>query len=315
MPFTPTASTVFEPVVGWPAIPHGMSFHEATSVAVDDHDHIYVFNRGRNPMMIFDRDGKFLETWGAGDYLRPHGVHVTPDGDLLLVEDAGHTLKRTSKSGEVMYVVGTHGEPSAWQEGAPFNRPTDAYVSPVSGDIFVTDGYGNSRVHRLKSNGEHVASWGEPGTGDGQFSLPHNLVVLADGRVVVCDRENFRLQVFTEDGEYIAQHHFHRPQAITLGQGNDTAIYVTETRPPTVQEGVPGLGLRIRVLDQQFNEITNFGAGTSGVAPDQFISPHGITVDSEGSVYVAEVSYTAFGSTLEPPREVISMRKWCRVSG
>jgi DNA-binding beta-propeller fold protein YncE len=292
-----------------------MSFHEATSVAVDSDDHVYVFNRGRNSMMVFDSAGNFLQTWGAGDFIRPHGIHVTPDGDLLLIDDFGHTLKKTSTSGEVRWVVGTHGEPSAWQEGAPFNRPTDVYVSPVSGDIFATDGYGNSRVHRFKPNGEHVLSWGEPGTGPGQFSLPHNLVVLDDGRVIVCDRENFRLQVFTEDGEYIQQIHLHKPQAICVGRGDDNAIYVTESRPPTVQEGVPGLGLRILVLDQQFNEITSLGAGTSGLAPDQFISPHGTAIGSEGSVYVAEVSYTAFGSTLEPPREVISMRKWLRVSG
>lgn len=315
MPANPTASTVFQPVTGWPAVPHGMAFREATSVAVGRDDHVYVFNRGTHPMMVFDRDGNFLESWGVGDFIRPHGVHVAPDGDLLLVDDLGHTLKKTSVSGEVRFVVGTHGEPAPWQEGAPFNRPTDAYVSPVSGDIFVTDGYGNSRVHRFTAGGEHVLSWGEPGTGPGQFSLPHNLVVLEDGRVVVCDRENFRLQVFTEDGKFIEQLHLHRPQAICVGRGGDKSIYVTETRPPTVQEGVPGLGLRVRVLDQSLKEITSFGAGTSGQEPGQFISPHGIAIDSEGSVYVAEVSYTALGSRLAPPREVISMRKWRRVSG
>ena len=309
---TPTSSTVFKPVVGWPPVPHGLSFKEATSVAVDNNDRVYVFNRGDNPMMVFDTAGNYIETWGAGDFIRPHGVHVCPDGDLLLVDDAGHDLKKVSTDGEVRWSVGTHGQPAPWQEGSPFNRPTDAFVSPVSGDIFVTDGYGNSRVHRFSPEGKLISSWGEPGTGPGQFSLPHNLVVLDDGRVVVCDRENFRIQVFTEDGEYLEQHHFHRPQAITVGRGGDTAIYLTETRPPTVQEGVPGLGLRIHVLDSDFNEITTFGAGTSGTGPDQFISPHGIATDSAGAVYVAEVSYTALGSRLDPPREVISLRKWVR---
>ncbi|NQW20872.1 MAG: peptidylglycine alpha-amidating monooxygenase [Chloroflexi bacterium] len=311
----PTSSTAFEPVEGWPAVPHGITLKEATSVAVDSNDRVYVFNRGNTPMVVFDSDGNFLNSWGVGDYLRPHGVHVTPEGNLLLVDDFGHTVKQTSIGGEFKFVIGAHGEPSDWQKGAPFNRPTDAYVSPVSGDIYVTDGYGNSRVHRFTPDGEHISSWGEPGTGPGQFSLPHNLVVLGDGRVVVCDRENFRIQVFTEDGEYIEQHHFHRTQAISLGRGDDSSIYLTETRPPEVQEGVPGLGLKIRVLDQSFNEILNFGAGTSGVAPDQCISPHGIAVDSEGSVYVAEVSYTAMGSRLNPPKEVTSLRKWRRLNG
>jgi DNA-binding beta-propeller fold protein YncE len=313
MPTTPTSTTVFEPVIGWPAVPHGIILKEATSLAVDDNDHVYVFNRGNTPMVVFDRDGNFLNSWGVGDFMRPHGVHVTPEGDLLLVDDSGHNLRRTTTGGDVQFEIGTQGVPAEWQQGSPFNRPTDAFISPVSGDMFVTDGYGNSRVHRFTPAGEHVMSWGEPGTGPGQFSLPHNLVILDDGRVVVCDRENFRIQVFTEDGEYIEQHHFHRPQAITVGRGDDNAIYLTETRPPEVQEGVPGLGLKIRVLDQSFNEITNFGAGTSGTDPDQFISPHGISVDSEGSVYVAEVSYTAMGSKLDPPREVISLRKWKRV--
>jgi sugar lactone lactonase YvrE len=315
MPTTPTSSTVFKPVAGWPAVPHGIILKEATSLAIDEKDHVYVFNRGNTPMVIFDRDGNFLNSWGIGDYIRPHGAHVTPEGDLLLVDDFGHTIKKTSIHGDLKFVIGSHGEASDWQQGAPFNRPTDACISPVSGDIFVTDGYGNSRVHRFTPNGDHVMSWGEPGTDPGQFSLPHNLIVLNDGRVVICDRENFRIQVFTEDGEYIEQHHFHRPQAISLGRGDDSAIYLTESRPPEVQKGVPGLGLKIRILDQSFSEIANFGAGTSGVGSDQFISPHGISVDSEGSVYVAEVSYTAMGSRLDPPREVTSLRKWKRVAG
>ncbi|MGB1748975.1 MAG: peptidyl-alpha-hydroxyglycine alpha-amidating lyase family protein [Dehalococcoidia bacterium] len=315
MPGTPTNKTIFEPEVGWPAVPHGIRLHEATSLAVDnDADRVYVFNRGTHPMVVFNRDGDFVESWGQGQYIRPHGVHVAPDGDLLLVDDAGHSLRRTTSSGEIKLELGTHGEPSEWQQGSPFNRPTDAYISPVSGDMFVTDGYGNSRVHRFKQDGTHVLSWGEPGTGTGQFSLPHNLVVLNDGRVIVCDRENFRIQVFTEDGEYLDQAHFHRPQAICKGLGDDDAIYVTETRPPDVQAGVPGLGLKVRVLNSDLAEITSFGAGTSGEAPDQFISPHGIAIDTEGSVYIAEVSYTAFGSKLDPPREVTSLRKWRRVS-
>lgn len=313
MPMAPTSSTRFEPVVGWPAVPHGIILKEATSVAVDSEDRVFVFNRGNTPMVVFDIGGNFIDSWGVGEYDRPHGIHVTPEGDLLVVDDAGHTLQKTSIEGDVKFVIGTRGEPSDWQKGAPFNRPTDAYVSPASGDIFVTDGYGNSRVHRFSPGGEYISSWGEPGTGPGQFSLPHNLLVLSDGRVVVCDRENFRIQVFTEDGEYIEQHHFHRPQAICVGKGDDSSIYLTETRPPEVQEGVPGLGLKIRVLDQSFKEILNFGAGTSGVAPDQFVSPHGISVDSQGSVYVAEVSYTAMGSKLDPPQEVTSLRKWRRV--
>ena len=170
-----TQATVYEPVPGWPAIPHPMSFGEATSVAVDRQDRVYVFNRGHNPMMIFDRDGKFVDTWGAGQFQRAHGVYVAPDGNLFLVDDLDHVVKKTTTAGEVLMILGTPGQSAAWQQGGIFNRPTDAWVSPVSGDLFVSDGYGNSRVHRFEPDGGHVLSWGEPGSDPGQFSLPHHL--------------------------------------------------------------------------------------------------------------------------------------------
>lgn len=292
-----------------------MSFKEATSVAVDDQDRVYVFNRGTTPMMIFDRDGKFLETWGAGEFQRAHGVYVAPDGNLFVVDDLDHTVKKTTTTGEVLMTLGTPGKPAEWQKGGIFNRPTDAWISPVSGDLFISDGYGNSRIHRFRPDGTHVMSWGEPGSGAGQFSLPHNLTILADGRVVVCDRENFRLQVFDEEGGLIQQVHMHRPMSITSGKGDDQNIYVGEGGPPPVQQGVLRLGQRVVVLSPDFSEVLRFGNELAGEGPDQFLAPHGIAVDSHGDVYVAEVSYTAYGSMLEPPREVVSLRKWRRVSG
>ena len=315
MVLSATPSTVYEPVATWPAIPHPLSFKEATSVAVDAQDRVYVFNRSDNPMMIFDRDGNFLETWGQGQYQRAHGVYVAPDGNLFLVDDLDHAVKKTTTSGEVLMTLGRPGHPAEWQQGGFFNRPTDAYISPISGDLFVSDGYGNSRVHRFEPDGRHVLSWGEPGGDPGQFSLPHHLVVLRDGRVVVCDRENFRLQVFDEDGTFIQQVHMHRPMAITAGTGADENMYVTEAGPPPVQEGVPGLGNRVVILDSDFNEVLSFGNPVRGEGPDQFIAPHGIAVDSHGDVYVAEVSYTGYSSKLDPPREVVSLRKWRRASG
>lgn len=310
-----TSNTVYEPVIGWPKVPHPMAFKEATSVAVDDQDRVYIFNRGANPMMVFDRAGNFLETWGEGQYQRPHGVYAAPDGNLFLVDDLDHAAKKTTPKGEVLMTLGTPGKPAEWQGGGIFNRPTDAWISPVSGDLFITDGYGNSRVHRFRADGSHVLSWGEPGTGPGQFSLPHNLTILRDGRVVVCDRENFRLQVFDEEGKYIQQVHMHRPMSITSGRGDDRSIYVGEGGPPPVQAGVPRLGQRVIVLDESFDEVTRFGNDLPGEGPDQFLAAHGIAVDSRGDVYIAEVSYTAYGSHLDPPREVVSLRKWQRASG
>lgn len=134
-------------------------------------------------------------------------------------------------------------------------------------------------------------------------------------KVTVADRENFRLQTFTTEGEFVKQIHSHRPIAITNGKGADTNLYVAEAGPPPVQEGVRRLGLRVVVMDLEGNEVTRFGNEHGGEGHDQFIAPHAMAVDSEGSVYIAEVSYTAFGSHQTPVREVASLRKWKRVSG
>jgi len=169
--------------------------------------------------------------------------------------------------------------------------------------------------HIYSPDGKLIKSWGESGARPGQFSLPHNVCMLGDDQIVVCDRENFRLQVFTTDGEFVRMVHAHRPISIYAGKGDDTSIYVAEAGPPPVQAGVRRLGCDVVVFDRDFNEITRFGNELPGEGVDQFMSPHAMAVDSEGSVYVAEVSFTAYGSLQQPPREVVSLRKWKRVSG
>ena len=132
-----------------------------------------------------------------------------------------------------------------------------------------------------------------------------------NNKIALCDRENFRVQIFDFDGNYLDQWHFHRPIAIYSDQYTKE-IYVAEAGAPDVQSGVPNLGLRVVIVNENGEKITSFGKGTLGENPDQFIGPHGMAVDSEGSVYIAEVSYTAFGSNQDPPREVASLRKWER---
>ena len=112
---------------------------------------------------------------------------------------------------------------------APFNHPSDIAVS-ASGEIYVSDGYANSSVHRFSADGRHISSFGSPGSGPGQFNVPHSIRVSRDGRVYVCDRENNRVQVFTGDGEYLTQWtDFKAPMGIHI-DSNQTA-YVTDQVP------------------------------------------------------------------------------------
>ncbi len=303
----------YEPVPYWAKLPHPMMFKEATSVAVDSQDRVYVFNRGDWPVVVFDADGNFLETWGAGEFDRPHGIFIDDEDNLYMADDDGHFVDKRTSSGEIIFRLGERGNPAAWQEGDPFNRPTDIVVHPESGDIFITDGYGNSRVHKYDKDGNHIKSWGEPGGLDGQFSLPHNICLVGGDRIVVADRENFRIQVFSLDGEYLGQKHMHRPIASSNGRGGDDRIYVAEAGAPAVQKGVRNLGNCVVVLDSDLNEVDRFGGDLPGERHNQFIAPHGIAIDSTGAVYIAEVSYTNTGSNLNPPREVVSLRKWAPV--
>ena len=313
-----TSATSFEPVPYWAKLPMGVTFKgDATSVATDSADNVYVFNRGSHPVAVFDSSGNFLEGWGQGEFDRPHGIAVDDDDNLYFVDDDGHFVQKRTREGQVIFTLGERGNPAPWQGGGMFNRPTGVCINPANGEFFVSDGYGNSRVHKFDVDGNHIKSWGEPGTGPGQFSLPHNIAMSGTDRVVVCDRENFRVQVFTTDGEFVDQWHVHHPMSVCEGKGDDTNLYVGEMGPPPVQDGVPGLGLRVSIWSPDGEMINQFGKGTLGESPEQFVAPHGIAIDTQGSLYVAEVSWTAHFSKLDvsPPGEVVSLRKWRRADG
>jgi DNA-binding beta-propeller fold protein YncE len=218
----------FEPVPRWGALPQGISFGgDATSVSVDSNDNVYVFNRGNMPVMVFDRDGQFLDAWGEGDFDSPHGVYVDGNDDIYLVDTGGHFVQKRNCEGKVLFTLGVRGEPAPLRSGIHFNRPTDVVVHPITQEVFVADGYGNARIHRFSADGGYIQSFGEPGADDGQFCLPHGIDFLDGERIVVCDRENFRLQVFTLEGEYLEQWHAHRPAAVRRARGSGL-VFVAE---------------------------------------------------------------------------------------
>ena len=166
-----TPETRYEPVFGWAKVPHGIRFVEATSVGVDSQDRVYVFNRGPDPMIVFDREGNFLTTWGKGEFKRPHDVTADADDNLYLADDMDHTIRKTTTDGEVLMTLGTPGVPAPLHQGGIFNRPTHVAIHPVTGDLFVSDGYGNSHIHKFDRDGkvqspaQHLH--GRRGPGDG----------------------------------------------------------------------------------------------------------------------------------------------------
>ena len=182
----------YEELDDWAQLPDGWSFKEVADVAVDADDRVYVFNRSDHPMMVFEQDGTFVTSWGQGLFTRAHGLTIGPDGMLYCVDDDGHSVRRCTADGELLTTYGTPGQPAPLHGGQPFNRPTKVAFDPRSGDLYISDGYGNARVHKFTVDGEHLFSWGEYGTDPGQFNLVHSVhsvctEIFDDGNVYVAD--------------------------------------------------------------------------------------------------------------------------------
>jgi sugar lactone lactonase YvrE len=199
----------------WARLPPGIEM-KAAAVAVDAEDRVFCFNRvAEHPVLVFDRDGGFLASWGAGLFAQPHAIRFDSEGMLWLTD--GHLMQyfRFTPDGRLLRTIGEKGKRSdtgvpdddlsstAWKKvshgGGPFNIPTDIAFA-ADGAMFMTDGYGNARVHRFDSDGTYRFSWGEPGSAPGQFNLPHGIWIDRRGRLLVADRENDRVQIFDQAG-------------------------------------------------------------------------------------------------------------------
>jgi DNA-binding beta-propeller fold protein YncE len=294
--------------VNWESLPPGYSWREATSVAVDSQDRVYVFNRGDHPMMVFDSDGEFLRSWGEGIFTRPHGVALGPGDTLYCIDDGDHTVRQLTFEGEVLTTIGEPGKPAEYMSGAPFHRCTDVALDPKTGEIYVSDGYGNARVHKYSPDGKLLFSWGEPGTDPGEFNIVHNIATDKDGYVYVADRENHRIQVFDSNGRFETQWvSMHRPCTIYISQ--DQLVYVGELGSAMkVNRDMPNIGPRISVYNTSGDLLARLGRGY-GPEAGQFIAPHGICTDSTGSIYVAEVSHTHITNVGEVPGDAPSLQK------
>ncbi len=303
----------YEALSEWESLPEGMRLIECPGVAVDASDQVYVLTRNpENPVLVFNREGDLLQTWGQGIFSsRTHGIHIAPDGSIFCVDDGTHTITKFSPEGELLLTIGTPNQAATKWGGEPFNRPTHVAVSARTGDIYITDGYGNARVHKYTSDGQHIKSWGEPGIDPGQFNLPHNVVIDADDRVYVAERENHRVQIFDSEGNTIGMwNNIFRPDGMAIGP--DGNFYICELNLGGAEDP-PGMGHRVTILSPDGKLLAHVGDPLEGEDPGKFIAPHGIALDSHGDIYVGEVSFTIRGRRMDPPRELKSLKKLRRI--
>ncbi|MFL5281175.1 MAG: peptidyl-alpha-hydroxyglycine alpha-amidating lyase family protein [Rhodopila sp.] len=302
----------------WGKLPDGYAFGDVAAVGVDRRDRVYVFHRGEHPMVVFDRDGNFLRSWGDGVFTRAHGVHMAPDDTIWCTDDGDHTVRQCTLDGEILLQIGLPGKPAPYMSGEPFNHCTHTALSP-DGDIYVSDGYGNARVHKFAPDGRLLLSWGEPGTDPGQFNIAHNITCDADGWVYVADRENHRVQVFDGNGRYETQwNNMHRPSGLFMTLGKCPLCYIGELGPHLpVNLDMPNIGPRISVYDHTGALLARVQSEPSrGTRPGQFISPHGLAVDPRGDLYVGEVAYTSWPRSfpgVPQPDRIRCLQKLVRV--
>lgn len=304
-----------ELVSNWAQLPDGWSQSDISDVAVGADDRVYVFARNQRPVLVFEADGAFVEAWGEGLFAGPHGITVGADGLVYCVDNVDHTVRRFTPGGVHLLTIGTPGAPSdtgydgdpysVSKAAPPFHRPTKACVLS-SGVFYVADGYGNARIHRFSAAGELELSWGEPGSGPGQFRLPHSVVSTRDEMgLLVCDRENDRVQIFNLDGAFLAEWTgFARPAAAAIA--SDGLVYVAELgRPGTAPS-------RCSVLDLDGRVLARWGDAGPPDAPGCFFAAHGIALDSHDDIYVAEVSWAAGGKDGRVPPTCHTLQKFTR---
>jgi DNA-binding beta-propeller fold protein YncE len=317
----------YDPNDRWARLPPGVTWSEVAAVATDSRDRVFVFNRGDHPLLVFDPDGNLLASWGEGLFVRPHGLTIGPDDSFYCTDGQGHVVHKFTPDGRLLLTLGTKGMPSDTgassvdfrtirRAGPPFHYPTNVALAPA-GDLYVTDGYGNARVHVFDPTGRLRFSWGEPGAGPGQFRVPHGIAIAPDGTVYVADRENSRVQLFTPDGHYLSEWtDLARPSQVFIDPAGD--VYVAELGfragmwPGTTAPFPDAPGGRMSVFDMGCRLQARWGGGRDPCAAGDFFAPHDVCVDSRGSVYVAEVVWSAGGNRGLVPADCHALQKFTR---
>ncbi len=256
----------------WPQLPLGMNLGETSGVDTDSRGHVYVFNRGQQPIVELDPAGKFVRAWGEGMITSAHGLRVDRENNIWAVDVAGHTVLKMNPQGRVVMVLGRRGTAGATQTN--FNRPTDVAVAP-NGDFYVADGYGNSRVMKFSKDGNFLLEWGKKGTAPGEFNLPHTVALDSRGRVYVGDRENHRIQIFDPNGMFLAE---------WKHAGSPWGLDITPDQRIFMADGYKNQVVLLNLEGQILGRL-----GGPGKLPGQFDFAHAISVSSAGDIYVAEI--------------------------
>jgi DNA-binding beta-propeller fold protein YncE len=261
---------MYEHVATWDTASVGAELDKILGIGIDSKGRVYATaGKGEKGVLVFDADGKVVDSWGKG-FVDKHGLRVIDD-KVWVTDRERHIVMQFTLDGKLSRTLGTDGRGGLGEN--EFNKPSDVAIAP-NGDIYVSDGYGNSRAMRFGADGKFKQSWGKKGNGPGEFDLVHNIVIDKKGRVYIADRENERVQIFDADGKFLEQwKHVGKPFGLYID--DKMRVYITD-----------GESNSIYVVSEGGKVLSKFGK--TGGGPGEFRMAHSITVDKKGNIYVAE---------------------------
>jgi hypothetical protein len=282
----------YEIVEGWGTLPRGMAYGYTHGVVVDSRDRVYIHNQSKDAVIVFDREGNFLTSWGREFEKGAHGMFLNRENGseyLYFADYERHVIVKTTLGGDVLWTIGTPKLPDVYKTEDQY-KPTDVAVAP-NGDFYVCDGYGQSWVHQYDRNAEWIRSWGGVGSEPGKMKCPHGVWIDTRGPepvLLVADRSNIRIQIFSLDGKHQG--------FVTEELRHPCCFYQFDD-----ELYIPDLWGRVTIFDKNNKLITHLGdfpdvwkrPGWPNIPHSdrhlgKFVSPHAVCVDSRRDLYVVE---------------------------
>jgi len=197
---------------------------------------VYMLQRGdkADPIVVIDRKGRVVRSWGKGLYVMPHAIRIDPGGNVWTTDAASSMVYKFTAEGKKLLQIDIGGQPTPCRNN--FCSTTDiAFAS--DGHLFISDGYANARILEYSADGRKLREWGEAGTGPGQFRLPHSIQIDERGVVYVADRENGRIQRFDRNGKFLSEWpKYGKTFSVTL-QGNALWLGTQQRNEPNLAPG------------------------------------------------------------------------------
>lgn len=305
------ALTKYERVNGWPDLPENLNLGNPVGLSLDSDQHVVLFHRAErewpllkampdsfiksSTILVIDRDsGKLLKSWGENLFIMPHGLTVDNENNVWVTDVGLHQVFKFNADGKMLLKLGE--AKVSGNDSVHFDRPTDIAIAG-DGSIYVSDGYGNSRIVKFSPEGKYLSEWGQNGDKEGEFNVPHGITIDKSGNVYVADRENSRIQVFDPNGRFLKQFlgdSFGAMCSVSFDKATSNLYAIDDLSFLKVKHR----GSDVFVIDTLGKIKTRFGR--SGSYEGATCWYHDLAIDKDQNIYVGDI----LGNTLQKFRKV-----------